>query len=167
VAVAVISFIDRAQITLCAVGVLQGESSADIDAPIERVWMIAHDVARAPEWQGGIRSVVGVERDAEDRILLADTEIDGRVRALKSQVRFTYEAPTRLSWEQTHGDIKSVSGAWELEDLGGGRTRATYKLAVDLGRLGLLIRGPVLEVLRTSLAGARAGELKSEVERGR
>jgi uncharacterized membrane protein len=164
--VAVISFIDRAQITLCAVGVLQGESSADIDAPIERVWMLVHDVARAPEWQRGIRSVIGVERDPEDRILLADTEIDGRVRTLRSQVRFSYAAPTRLSWEQTHGDIKSVSGAWELEDLGAERTRATYRLAVDLGRLGLVLRGPVLDVLRSQLAGARAGELKSVIEGG-
>jgi len=165
--VAVISFIDRAQITLCAVGVLQGESSADIDAPIERVWMRVQDVARAPEWQRGISAVIGVQRDPEDRILLADTEIDGRVRALRSQVRFTYAAPTRLSWEQTHGDIKSVSGAWELEDLGAEGTRATYRLAVDLGRLSLLIRGPVLEVLRSQLVGARADELKAVIEADR
>ncbi len=128
--------------------------------------MLVHDVARAPEWQAGIRSVIGVERDAEDRILLADTEIDGRVRTLKSQVRFSYAAPTLLSWEQTHGDIKSISGAWELEDLGAERTRATYRLAVDLGRLGLVLRGPVLDVLRSQLAGARAGELKSVIESG-
>jgi ribosome-associated toxin RatA of RatAB toxin-antitoxin module len=149
------------------VGVLQGQSSADIDAPIERVWMRVQDVARAPEWQHGIRAVIGVERDPEDRILLADTEIDGRVRALRSQVRFTYAAPTRLSWEQTHGDIKSVSGAWELEDLGAEGTRATYRLAVDLGRLSLLIRGPVLEVLRSQLVGARADELKAVIEADR
>ncbi len=129
--------------------------------------MRVQDVARAPEWQRGISAVIGVERDPEDRILLADTEIDGRVRTLRSQVRFTYMAPTRLSWEQTHGDIKSIVGAWELEDLGDQGTRATYRLAVDLGRLGLLIRGPVLDVLRTQLVGARAGELKAAVEADR
>ena len=31
--------------------------------------------------------------------------------------------------------MKSVEGSWELEDLGGGRTRATYALDADPGRM--------------------------------
>jgi hypothetical protein len=37
---------------------------------------------------------------------------------------------------------------------------------VDLGRIGLIIRGPVVGLLREQLAGARAGELKRAVEQG-
>jgi hypothetical protein len=80
-------------------------------------------------------------------------------------VRFRYEGPTRLSWTQEKGQLKSVDGSWELEDLGDGRTRATYSLEVDPGRrLGMVIRGPLIDVLRHMLAGARAGELKGRVE---
>ena len=72
--------------------------------------------------------------------------------------------PTRLSWTQEKGEAKSVDGSWELEDLGEGRTRATYSLEVDLGRmLGMLIRGPIVGILRDMLVGARAGELKQRL----
>ena len=53
--------------------------------------------------------------------------------------------------------MKSVEGAWELDDLGDGRTRATYELEVELGRmLGMVIRGPLVDALRGQLESARA-----------
>jgi hypothetical protein len=58
-------------------------------------------------------------------------------------------------------------GRWELEDLGGNRTRATYSLEVDLGRmLSLVIRGPLVDLVRGMLVSARAGELKRAIESG-
>jgi uncharacterized protein YndB with AHSA1/START domain len=154
----------RVQNTLCSVGILHGESTAEIDAPLQRVWALVADVERGPDWQGGMRSLVGVERDAEDRVLLADTQTGTQRRVVHSQVRFTYFPPTRLSWKQTHGDIKSVSGEWELEDLGAGSTRSTYRLTVDPGHLGMMLRGPLLALLRARLVGARANELKAAIE---
>jgi hypothetical protein len=87
---------------------------------------------------------------------------------VKTTVRFNYDgAPSRLSWSQEKGDLKSVDGSWELEDLGDRRTRATYNVDADLGRiLGALVRGPVEGAIRQMLAGARAGELKQRVEKG-
>lgn len=144
---------------------ITGSSTADIDAPLEEVWALVADVARAPEWQGGLKDIEPLERDAEGRATLVESETDAKVRSVKSIVRFTYEPPTRLSWTQEKGELKSVVGSWELEDLGEGRTRATYDLEVDLGRmLGLVIRGPVVDVLRGMLVGARAGELKQAIE---
>ena len=61
-------------------------------------------------------------------------ETDAKVRRLGSEIRFSYEEPSRISWVQEDGDLKSVEGSWELEDLGDGRTRVTYWLEVDLGR---------------------------------
>ena len=49
-------------------------------------------------------------------------ETDAKVRTLGAEMRFSYESPTRISWAQEEGDLKSVEGSWELEDLGGGRT---------------------------------------------
>lgn len=144
---------------------LDGESTAEIDATLEDVWALVADVERAPDWQGGLKSLSAVQHDEDGRVVLADVEIDGKIRTLKGRMRFSYEAPTRLSWVQETGDVKAVSGSWELVDLGG-TTRARYHTEVNLGRLGLVIRGPVLGPLREQLAGARAGELKREVERG-
>lgn len=144
---------------------ITGSSTADIDAPLEEVWALVQDVQRAPEWQGGLKDIEPLERDGEGRATLVESETDAKVRSVRSVVRFTYQPPTRLSWTQEKGELKSVVGSWELEDLGQGRTRATYDLEVDLGRmLGLVIRGPLVDALRGMLVGARAGELKQAIE---
>jgi ribosome-associated toxin RatA of RatAB toxin-antitoxin module len=144
---------------------LSGSSRAEIEAPLAEVWDLVADVERAPEWQGGLRGLWAIERDAEGRATLCESETDGKVRTIKSTVRFAYEQPHRLSWSQEEGELKSVEGSWVLEDLDGERTRAIYELEVDLGRmLGLVIRGPLVDLLRGMLVNARAGELKAAVE---
>src|SRR3954453_14790355 len=95
-----------------------GTASAEIEAPLEEVWAVVEDVASAPDWQGGLVSITPLEHDAEGRPTLVESENDIKVRTVKTQVRFAYEGPTRLSWTQVKGDMKSVEGSWELEDLG-------------------------------------------------
>jgi len=142
-----------------------GTAETEIEAPIEQVWALVEDVLIAPEWQGGLVSVTALERDGEGRPTLVESVSDIKVRQVKTQVRFSYDPPTRLSWTQEKGDLKSVEGSWALEDLGGGRTRATYTLDGDPGRvLGMLIRGPVESAARAMLVNARPGELKARIE---
>ena len=148
-------------------GTITGSSVAEIEAPLDQVWAIVEDVLSAPEWQGGLKDMLERDRDADGHVTLAESHSDAKVRTIKSTVRFTYEPPTRLRWRQEKGELKSVDGAWELEDLGGTRTRATYRLEVELGRmLGMVIRGPLVDVLRSQLVAARAGELKERAEAG-
>src|SRR6476646_10974896 len=142
-----------------------GTASAEIEAPVEEVWEVVEDVLIAPEWQGGLVSMSALERDGDGRPTLVETESDIKVKHVKTRVRFSYEPPTRLSGTQEKGDLKSVDGSWTLEDLGGARTRATYTLDGDPGRvLGMLIRGPVEAAARAMLVNARPGELKTRVE---
>ena len=145
-----------------------GTASAEIEAPIGAVWAVVEDVLSAPEWQGGLVAVTALECDDDGRPTLVESESDIKVRHVKTQVRFRYDPPTRLSWIQEKGDLKSVEGSWVLEDLGEARTRATYTLDGDPGRvLGMLIRGPVEAAARAMLVNARPGELKERVEAGR
>jgi len=142
-----------------------GTAGAEIEAPLGEVWAVVEDVLIAPDWQGGLVAITPLERDAEGRPTLVESESDIKVRHVKTQVRFGYEPPTRLTWTQEKGDLKSVEGSWTLEDLGEGRTRATYTLDSDPGRvLGMLIRGPVEAAVRAMLVNARPGELKARVE---
>ena len=148
-------------------GVLAGSSSAEIDAPLEQVWKAVEDVEKAPDWQGGMKDLEALERDDQGRPTLAETEADAKVTTVKTKVRFAYDGPARLSWTQEKGDLKSMDGSWQLEDLRNGRTRATYALEGDTGRmLGMLIRGPVEDKLMDVLVKARADELKAYVEGG-
>ncbi len=144
---------------------LSGSSTAEINVPLQRVWELVEEVETAPQWQGGVKAMRAITRDEEGRAVLCEVETDAKVRTVKSTVRFSYDAPTKLSWRQEKGELKSVEGSWTLEDLGGDRTRATYAIEADLGRmLGMVIRGPIVGVLREMLAGARAGELKKHAE---
>ncbi len=146
---------------------LTGSSTAEIDAPLDQVWALVEDVEKAPEWQGGLKALHALERDDDGRAIRCETETDAKVKTVKSVVRFTYAGPTTLTWTQEKGELKTVDGSWKLEDLGGDRTRATYSIEVDLGRvLGMLVRGPMVDMLRHMLAGARAGELKQQIESG-
>jgi ribosome-associated toxin RatA of RatAB toxin-antitoxin module len=146
-------------------GVLAGSSSAEIDAPLEQVWKAVEDVEKAPDWQGGMKDVEALEHDEQGRPTLVETEADAKVTTVKTKVRFRYDGPTRLSWKQEKGDLKSLDGSWQLEDLGDGRTRATYALEGDTGRvLGMLVRGPVQDKLMDVLVKPRADELKAYVE---
>lgn len=146
---------------------INGSESAEIDAPIAEVWDVVQDTETAPQWQDGMDKMTVKERDADGRPELVETETDATVRTVKSTVRFAYEPETKLTWTQVKGDLKSVVGSWELEDLGDGRTKATYSLDGDPGRvLGMLIRGPVEGKIRDLLVKARPGELKTRVEGG-
>ena len=72
-----------------------------------------------------------------------------------------------MTWEQEKGDMKRLNGAWTLEDLGEGRTRATYSLIGDPGRmLGLLLRGPVEGKVKEFLTKDAAEGLKRAAESG-
>ena len=146
-------------------GTIDGSASTEIEAPIERVYEAAADVEGSPRWQPEIKAAECVERDGEGNQALVHMETDAKVRRLGADIRFSYEEPNRISWVQEDGDLKALEGSWVLEDLGDGRTRVTYWLEVDLGRkLGLLIRGPLVGVLRGQLVNSMPEKLKRFVE---
>jgi uncharacterized membrane protein len=148
-------------------GTIEGSASTEIEAPIAAVYGVAADVEGSPRWQPEIKAAECLEREGDGSQVLVHMETDAKVRRLGSDIRFSYEEPTRISWVQEEGDLKSVEGSWELEDLGDGRTRATYWLEVDLGRaLGLLIRGPLVGVLRGQLVETMPEKLKRFMESG-
>jgi len=146
-------------------GTISGERSVEIDAPVERCYEIASDIANAPEWQGSLKDAEVLERDGERRALLVETESDAKVKTVRSTLRFSYEPPTAVRWVQEKGDTKSLVGSWTFEDLGEGRTRATYALEADPGRmLGMLLRGPAETKVRDFLLGDAAEGLKDKAE---
>ncbi len=148
-------------------GTISGERSVEVDAPVEHCYGIASDIAHAPEWQGSLKDVEVLERDAEKRALVVETESDAKVKTVRAVLRFSYEEPTAIRWVQEKGDTKSLTGSWTFEDLGQGRTRATYALEADPGRmLGMLLRGPAESKVRDFLLGDAADGLKQRAESG-
>jgi uncharacterized membrane protein len=135
--------------------VLEASRTVEVDSPIERCYELAADIEGAPEWQETLLDVEVLERDDDKRPLVVETVSDAVVRKARTTLRFSYDPPQGLSWEQVEGDAKWLKGRWEFEDLGEGRTRATYALESDPGRvLGLLLRGPVQDKVKDHLTRA-------------
>ena len=148
-------------------GMITGERVVEIDAPVERCYAIAADVESSPEWQGSLRSVEVLERDSERRPVLLETESDAKVKSVRARLRFTYEPTAHIRWVQEKGDMKSLEGEWRLESLGENRTRATYWLEGDPGRmLGMLLRGPVEGKVKEFLTKDSVEGLKKRAESG-
>ena len=146
-------------------GLIEGEKSVEIEAPMETCFDIAADIEGAPEWQGSLKDVEVLEEDGDGRAELVETKSDAKVKTVKARLRFSYSPPERIEWVQEKGDTKSLEGWWDFEDLGGGRTRATYGLSADPGRmLGMLLRGPVEGQVKSFLLGGAAEGLKEKAE---
>jgi uncharacterized membrane protein len=105
-----------------------------IDAPHERVWEIATDIARYPEWARDIKEVVIVATDDAGRAL----EVEFRASALGRSTHYTLKydysrAPAELVWQMLEGDIeRSIDGAFVFTSVDGGGTEVRYELAIDL-----------------------------------
>ncbi len=147
---------------------IQAAHTVEIAAPIERVYEAAADVPGAPAWNPAMLTVDVLETDSHGRATLVEAEADVKVKKSKSTLRFTYngaEQPIALSWAQEKGEVKSVDGRWELEAIGPERTRATYALDIDPGRvLGMLLRGPVKDQVSELLTKGAAEGLKAHLE---
>jgi uncharacterized membrane protein len=149
------------------VGVLEASWTVEIEAPRERCYEIAADVENSPRWQGTLEEVEVITRDDEGRPELVHTVSDATVRKVKSEIRFSYQPPGGMTWEQEKGEVKWLTGSWEFEELADDRTRATYGLRGDPGRmLSLLLRGPVESRVKEFLTRSAAEGLKTEAESG-
>jgi Polyketide cyclase / dehydrase and lipid transport len=146
---------------------LEASWTVEVAAPRTRCYEIAADIENAPEWQGTLEDVEVLERDGEGRPLVVETRSDAMVKKVGSRLRFSYDPPGGLTWEQEKGETKWLTGSWVFEELDEGRTRATYGLRTDPGRiLGLLLRGPVEGKVKELLTKSAAEGLKGHAEKG-
>lgn len=146
---------------------LSAERSIEIDASLDECFDIIEDLESTPEWQDSMKSIEVIDYDDDGRVELAEITSDAKVKEVKNRMRFSYAPPDRMSWVQEKGDMKSLEGEWRLESLGENRTRATYSLEGDPGRmLGMLLRGPVEDKVKEFLTKDSVEGLKRRAESG-
>ena len=116
------------------------------------------DFGTYPDWQSAVQTCEVVE-DGSDPVV--EFRVDAKVKTIRYVLRYHPEPPSRLWWEYVEGDARSVSGSYDLEDLGDGTTRATYRLAIDPGRF---VPGPVKKALTEGVMRTSVRELKARVE---
>jgi len=105
-----------------------------IAAPPERVWAIAADFERYPEWAKDVKDVIVRVRDAEGRPL----EVEYRASALGRSTHYTlaYDyslSPGVMAWRMLRGDImRTIDGAYNFSRTTEGGTEVRYDLAIEL-----------------------------------
>ena len=144
---------------------LSDSAGSEIDAPLDAVWAIVQDVSAWPEWQATLGALDILETDADGRVSLCAVEFDAKVTKIKMKLECSYAAPQRMSFRRVSGDLSALSGSWALQDLGGGRTGATYQLDVNPGGvLNFMLNAERIGKLRETLVDARPPELKARAE---
>ncbi len=146
-------------------GVEQAERTVEIAAPPGACYEAALDFESYPEWQSAVVECHVRERDAEGRGSLVETVVDARVRQIRYVLSYTHEPPHRMRWTLVEGDPKSVDGEYAFEPAGDG-TLVTYRLAVDIGRVGMLVPGDVRRKATEHLMRSSVEELRARVEGG-
>ena len=146
-------------------GKLEASHTIEIDAPLDHVYGIAADIANCGEWTPSVQSVEVLETHDDGSVKRVEMLVDAKVKQSKAILAYEYSPPNGLSWEQEKGDVKSLVGNWKLEAIDEGRTRATYSLEADPGRvLGMLLRGPAEGKVKEFLTKGAAEGLKEHSE---
>ena len=105
-----------------------------IAAAPERVWAIATDFERYPEWAKDVKDVIVRGRDEQGR----PVEVEYRASALGRSTHYTLaydysQAPNVLAWRMLRGDImRTIDGAYIFTATADGGTEVRYDLAIEL-----------------------------------
>ncbi len=144
-------------------GRFKGEAIVVIDAPLDVVYAAAADIEAATSWRPGLKQAECLEHGADGEQLLVRTVSESQGNPVRSTLRHTFAAPASITWTQVEGDLPASDGSWTFAAVGT-KTRATYNVSLDLGKLGLFIRGPLADKLRGRIVDDAASGFKMHVE---
>jgi ribosome-associated toxin RatA of RatAB toxin-antitoxin module len=148
----------------------QTSSSIVVDAPAADVMAVIADFPAYPKWAKGVTV-------ADVKATYAEDDDDARGRA--EQVYFALDVPPikdeytlsyvwdgdrQVTWTLVKGKmLRSLDGAYVLDETAPGRTEVTYRLALDVSipLIGMLKRKGEKILIDTALKG-----LKKRVESG-
>ena len=144
-------------------GMSWAEHTVEIDAPVETSFDAITDYESFPGWQSAVDSVEVIDRTKDglgERVRLF---VDAKVRKIDYTLLYRYKRPHTIEWDFVEGNgMRDVDGVYSLEELGAGRTRATYKLGADPE---IPVPGPVARRVHKQLVKRSVEDLKREAER--
>jgi ribosome-associated toxin RatA of RatAB toxin-antitoxin module len=134
----------------------------EVDASAQACFDALTDYERLPEWQGAVKSIEVLERDAAGRGQVVEYAVDAKVRTVRYRLRQVYDPPHRLASEYLGGDFRDFSGEWRFTERDDGTTDVELELEIDPGRF---VPGPVRSVIREYVMTRALRDLKRYVER--
>jgi uncharacterized membrane protein len=144
-------------------GLNWAEHTVEIAAPIRTCFDAITDYETFPKWQSAVVDTEVLDWDEQGRGKRVRLVVDAKVRKVDYTLDYRYEEPERIEWDFVEGNgINDADGHYLFEDLGGDRTRATYKFGLEVG---IPLPGPVARRAHKSTLKASVEDLKREAER--
>ena len=144
-------------------GLNWAEHTVEIAAPIQTCFDAITDYETFPKWQGVVVDTEVLDWDEQGRGKRVRLVVDAKVRKVNYTLDYRYDEPTRIEWDFVEGNgINDADGHYLFEDLGGDRTRATYKFGLEVG---IPLPGPVARRAHKSTLKSSVEDLKREAER--
>ncbi|HEY6672388.1 MAG TPA: SRPBCC family protein [Solirubrobacterales bacterium] len=144
-------------------GLNWAEHTVEIAAPIGACFEAITDYETFASWQSAVVDTEVLDWDAKGRGKRVRLFVDAKVRKVDYTLDYRYDEPERIEWDFVEGNgINDADGHYLFEDLGGDRTRATYKLGLEVG---IPLPGPVARRAHKSTLKASVEDLKREAER--
>ena len=133
----------------------------EIDVPMDALYETLVDFDGYADFLGEVSECRRV--GGEDGVHLVDYTIQV-IKRIQYQLKFVEERPNRLTWSLSSPGklIAENNGSWELEDIDGARTRATYSLDV---KPRVFVPRAVITRLTTITLPSLLKQFKAEAER--
>jgi ribosome-associated toxin RatA of RatAB toxin-antitoxin module len=132
-----------------------------INAPAEKIAEALTSFETFPQWQASVMECEVLERDAEGRGSLVRMKVDGKVKKLDTVVRYTYDLPGALSWEQQSGDFKEYEGRYSFRPREDGGTDVSVDITAEVG---FFMPAPMKKMIRDQSLKNAMRELRKHVE---
>jgi len=144
-------------------------NSLSIAAPPDRVYAVARDVERFPEFMPEVQRITILESDPDGRRQLV--EWVGLIPSFRLTVKWTEEdhwddVERTCRFRQVKGDFTEYGGAWRFESDGGGtRFDSEVHYELEIPTIGPLIRGVVKKIMTENMERLQAA-IKQRCEAG-
>lgn len=117
--------------------------TVEMNVPMDALFKTIVDYESYPSFLDDIQSAKVIERSGDEVVVEYGLKV--AFKSISYVLRMKQAAPDKVTWSLERSSVMKVSdGSWALEDLGDGRTRATY--SVDVQPKGF-VPGPVVKAL--------------------
>jgi ribosome-associated toxin RatA of RatAB toxin-antitoxin module len=138
--------------------------TAEIGASPQACFDAMTDFERLPSWQGAVKQVEVLERNAEGRGTVVEYAVDARFKTVRYRLRLTYDEPRRIASEYLGGDFRDFRGEWRFEPVADGRTHVELDLHIDPGRF---VPRPLRAAIADAVMRRALRDLETHLSRAR
>jgi len=131
----------------------------EVDVSPDTLFDVIVDYAKYPEFLDSVGTVSVLNSSDASALVKYEVEV---IKKVHYTLKMSHQRPNKVTWSLDSSNVmKRSEGSWELTELPGGRTRATY--TIDVKPKGL-VPGPIVKALTSRTLPATLDAFKKRAE---